>query len=153
MQVAARTRFRHRDCCDRFAGDESWEPTSLLRSRSEVDDVRSDHLRMDRETWARRVRIGHLLQGHDSVAGVNVIGMRRAGLTTPQIDAVRRAFKIIFHEGLPVPAALDRVEQELGGVDVVAELVAFIRQSPRGINPARDRFREAASILWVSRSM
>lgn len=83
-------------------------------------------------------------QGLDSVAGVNVVGMRRAGLSNAQINAVRRAFRYIFRDGLVLPAALAQIEQELGAVDVVAELLAFIRQSPRGINPMRDRGRDAA---------
>jgi UDP-N-acetylglucosamine acyltransferase len=74
----------------------------------------------------------------DTVVGVNVVGMRRAGIRHEHIDAVRRAFRILFREGLIVPNALARVEQELGAVDVVRELVAFIRASKRGISPMRD---------------
>jgi UDP-N-acetylglucosamine acyltransferase len=83
-------------------------------------------------------------QGIDTVVGVNVVGMRRAGLTGEEIDAVRRAYRLLFREGLVIPAALARLEQELGTLGVIAELVAFIRQSARGINPVRDRGRGAA---------
>jgi UDP-N-acetylglucosamine acyltransferase len=84
-------------------------------------------------------------QNINCVYGVNVVGMRRAGLGVAQIDAVRRAFHIIFHEGLPLPAALAMVEQQVGSVDAVAEMVTFIRQSKRGINnDARQRSRDAA---------
>jgi UDP-N-acetylglucosamine acyltransferase len=76
------------------------------------------------------------------VAGVNVVGMRRAGVPTPHIDAVRRAFHIIYRSDLLLPQALLQVEQELGSVPEVAELVAFIRASPRGIT--LDIQREAA---------
>ncbi|HLN29412.1 MAG TPA: acyl-ACP--UDP-N-acetylglucosamine O-acyltransferase [Gemmataceae bacterium] len=75
----------------------------------------------------------------DSVVGVNVIGMRRAGLTNDQIDAVRRAYHTIFRDGHVLPSALALVEKELGEIDAVAEMIEFIRQSKRGINPARDR--------------
>jgi UDP-N-acetylglucosamine acyltransferase len=74
----------------------------------------------------------------DTVVGVNVIGMRRAGLTHVQIDAVRRAYHIIFRQGMIIPNALALVEHDLGGVDVVQELVTFIRESKRGINIMRD---------------
>jgi UDP-N-acetylglucosamine acyltransferase len=70
--------------------------------------------------------------------GVNVVGMRRAGLTGEQIDAVRRAFHILFREGLVIPNALTRIEAELGDIDVVAELVQFIRESTRGVSGMRD---------------
>jgi UDP-N-acetylglucosamine acyltransferase len=84
-------------------------------------------------------------QGIDTVVGVNVIGMRRAGLSNDQINAVRRAFRILFRQRLVLPTALARIEQEVGQVDAVAELIAFIRQSSRGINPMRDRRNEAAA--------
>lgn len=80
-------------------------------------------------------------QNIDTVAGVNVIGMRRAGMTDAQIEAVRRAFHVIFRSGMLLRRALEQVESELGGVDVIQELVGFIRRSSRGINPVRDRRR------------
>ena len=83
-------------------------------------------------------------QNIDTVVGVNVIGMRRAGLSHAQIDAVRQAYRVLFCEHMVLPAALAALEQELGKVDVVAEMIAFLRQSHRGINPMRGRVREAA---------
>ena len=63
--------------------------------------------------------------------------VRRAGISHEQIDAVRRAFRILYREGHVIPEALARIEAELGAVDVIAELVTFIRQSSRGINVMR----------------
>ena len=73
----------------------------------------------------------------DTVVGVNVVGMRRCGMSHADIDAVRHAYRIVFRQGQVFPAALAKVEQELGHIPPVAELVAFIRQSKRGINLAR----------------
>ena len=84
-------------------------------------------------------------QGIDTVVGVNVVGMRRAGLSDERINAVRRAFRILFHQGLVMPSALALIEQELRGIDVVEEFVTFIRQSSRGINPMRSRRPGAAA--------
>jgi UDP-N-acetylglucosamine acyltransferase len=83
-------------------------------------------------------------QGIDTVVGVNVIGMRRAGIDNDRITAVRRAFRILFGQRLVLSAAVAKVEQEVGGVDTVAELLAFIRASSRGISPMRGRGRRAA---------
>jgi UDP-N-acetylglucosamine acyltransferase len=82
--------------------------------------------------------------GRDHVSGVNVVGMRRAGLNSTQVNAVRRAFRYLFREGLALPAALARIEAELGTIDTVVELLTFIRNSSRGINFMRDRGSEAA---------
>ena len=73
------------------------------------------------------------------VVGVNVVGMRRAGIPTQHIDAVRRAFHMLYHERMVLHAALERIERELGSVAEVAELTAFIRASKRGINLLNER--------------
>jgi UDP-N-acetylglucosamine acyltransferase len=73
------------------------------------------------------------------VVGVNVVGMRRAGIPTANIDAVRRAFHILYREDHVLPQALARIEQELGGVPEAAEMVAFIRAAGRGITLHLDR--------------
>lgn len=84
-------------------------------------------------------------QGINCVVGVNVVGMRRAGLAHDQIDAVRHAYRILFLEGNLVSHSVPRVEQMLGDNPAVAELLAFIRQSKRGINTTRDKHRGAAA--------
>ncbi len=84
-------------------------------------------------------------QGIDSAVGVNVVGMRRAGMTHGQIEAVRRAFKVLFRDGLPLPAAVARLEHDLGASDVIQEMLAFLRGCTKGINPARSRGREEAA--------
>lgn len=84
-------------------------------------------------------------QGIDSVVGLNVIGMRRAGMPHAEIDAVRKAYHIIFRQGMVLPAALGLVERDLGTVPAVAEMVAFIRESKRGINPVRERDHASAA--------
>jgi UDP-N-acetylglucosamine acyltransferase len=83
-------------------------------------------------------------QNIDTVVGVNLVGMRRAGMSNLQIDAVRQAYRILFREGLTLSAALERLEQQLGTIDAVQEMIVFLRQSHRGINPIRERGREAA---------
>jgi UDP-N-acetylglucosamine acyltransferase len=82
-------------------------------------------------------------QGIDTIVGINVVGMRRAGMSNEQINAVRAAFRILFWDGLILPTALAQLERELGSIDVVAEMVTFLRASPRGINPMRSRGRMA----------
>jgi UDP-N-acetylglucosamine acyltransferase len=80
----------------------------------------------------------------DTVVGINVVGMRRAGMSHSQINAVREAFRILYREGLPLPAALARLEKELGTIDCVQEMIAFISKCRKGINPMRSRQLVAA---------
>lgn len=82
--------------------------------------------------------------GINTVVGVNVVGMRRAGMTPEEIQQVRLAYRLLYREALALPTALARIEQELGASDAVAELLLFIRSSTRGIILRSDRDREAA---------
>jgi UDP-N-acetylglucosamine acyltransferase len=78
----------------------------------------------------------------NTVCGVNVIGMRRAGICNGAIDAVRKAFHLIYRSDQVLSASLAQVELNLGHVPEVAEVVAFIRASKRGVT--LDYRREAA---------
>ncbi|MFO0843427.1 MAG: acyl-ACP--UDP-N-acetylglucosamine O-acyltransferase [Gemmataceae bacterium] len=73
------------------------------------------------------------------ICGVNVIGMRRAGISALAIEAVRKAFHILYlHENV-VSHSLAQLDRELGHVPEVAELITFIRSSKRGITLNTDR--------------
>lgn len=67
------------------------------------------------------------------VCGVNAIGMRRAGIVSHEIQAVRRAFAMIYKERLTISAAMMRMDAELGQFPAIRELLEFIRTSKRGI--------------------
>jgi UDP-N-acetylglucosamine acyltransferase len=69
----------------------------------------------------------------NAVVGLNVVGMRRAGIPGLHIDAVRKAFHILYREGHVLPEALALIERNLGQYPEVAEMVAFIRAPGRGI--------------------
>jgi UDP-N-acetylglucosamine acyltransferase len=80
-----------------------------------------------------------IMQQHrNCVVGVNVVGMRRAGMTARQINAIRRVFRITYMQDLSLPNAMARAERELGDVDAVQEYLQFVRESKRGINGRRE---------------
>ncbi|HVN89021.1 MAG TPA: acyl-ACP--UDP-N-acetylglucosamine O-acyltransferase [Candidatus Binataceae bacterium] len=68
-----------------------------------------------------------------TLRGINVVGLRRAGITTASIRALRNAFKELFGERVNLKAALERLESSGTMVPEVAEMVAFIRASKRGV--------------------
>ena len=72
-------------------------------------------------------------EGRNRVVGVNVVGMRRAGMSNEQINAVREAYRMLFMQRKVLPAAVQQIERALGDVDTVAELLEFVRDSKRGI--------------------
>ena len=68
-----------------------------------------------------------------TVAGVNVLGMRRAGISSADITVVRKACHMLYRTNLVLKDALSRLEAELGSHPLVAELLQFARESKRGI--------------------
>jgi UDP-N-acetylglucosamine acyltransferase len=83
-----------------------------------------------------------LQQGYNCVSGLNLVGLRRSGVSTEAINALREAFRVLYKEGRTQTCALDRIESDLGQFAEVLEFVAFIRESTLGINPARDSSRQ-----------
>ncbi len=65
--------------------------------------------------------------------GVNIIGLRRHGMSDATISAVKEAWRLLFTGDLPYRTALGRVEETLAGDEAVRELVAFLRSSTRGV--------------------
>jgi len=65
---------------------------------------------------------------------VNKVGMERNGVSEEAQAALRQAFKILFREGLTIPNALARIEQELPALAELRHLVEFVRTSERGIS-------------------
>ena len=65
--------------------------------------------------------------------GLNIEGLRRRGFDAAVIDALRKAYKIIFRSKLKAKEALEKVRQEIFGCPQVDQLVAFIADSRRGV--------------------
>ncbi|WZO97981.1 acyl-ACP--UDP-N-acetylglucosamine O-acyltransferase [Isosphaeraceae bacterium EP7] len=82
-----------------------------------------------------------LQQGYNTVSGLNVVGLRRAGLAHASINALREAFRILYKEGRTLTAAADRIESDLGQFGEVAEFVRFLRTSTIGVCPGREATR------------
>lgn len=75
-------------------------------------------------------------RGHP--AGLNLVGMRRAGYYAEQIAAVKKAYKTLYHSGLLLEEALARIEAEIEGPEA-RSFAEFIRRSERGICRPRGR--------------
>jgi UDP-N-acetylglucosamine acyltransferase len=68
-----------------------------------------------------------------TVRGVNVIGLRRAGIGPDERRALRTAYRIFYRSGLAPAAALDRLRREGEPTSAVKDLVAFIETAKRGV--------------------
>jgi len=80
--------------------------------------------------------------GLDNVGGINLVGLRRAGMSHAQINAIRNAYKILYRDGLGLPAAIAKMTEDMGHIDVIQEMVSFLRGCSKGINYVRNRFHD-----------
>lgn len=68
-----------------------------------------------------------------TVRGVNVVGLRRAGVGPAERRALREAHRILYRCGLTPAAALERMGRELEPTRQVKELMAFLETARRGV--------------------
>ena len=66
------------------------------------------------------------------VFGINVVGLRRAGVDAEERLSIKRAYKILYQSGLNMSQALQAIEKELHS-PAILHLVQFIRTAKRGI--------------------
>jgi len=64
---------------------------------------------------------------------INTEGLRRRGFDASEIAALRRAFKIVYRQGLTLEVALDRLEVMGEDTPSIQMLIDSLRQSQRGI--------------------
>jgi len=66
--------------------------------------------------------------------GLNVVGLRRAGVAASQLRALKEAYRLLLRASLPLETALER----MAGLQdpLVDEMIAFARASKRGFHHA-----------------
>lgn len=64
--------------------------------------------------------------------GLNVVGLQRAGFSSDRIRELKRAYRILYRNGLKLNEALNQLEAD-GASEDVRHLAAFCRESTRGI--------------------
>ncbi len=76
-----------------------------------------------------------MVDGNPAVLrGLNVVGLKRAQMTSETRLAIRRAFKTLFNEGLNRSNAMIQVKEQMGHIPEIARVLEFIQGSTRGIS-------------------
>jgi UDP-N-acetylglucosamine acyltransferase len=75
--------------------------------------------------------------GQTNIIGLNLVGMRRAGIARTTIDAIKQSMKILYFKGLTIPNATNEVESQFGHLPELQEMVAFIRATKVGLCRAK----------------
>jgi UDP-N-acetylglucosamine acyltransferase len=63
--------------------------------------------------------------------GLNLVGLKRAGFTGPQIGQLKKAYRLLYRSNLKLEEALATIEAELPDENTL-HLIKFIRASKRG---------------------
>ena len=74
-----------------------------------------------------------MVDGHLKAIGPNVVGLTRRGFSKDVIQALKEAFRFLYRDGLNRTQALERVENDVEPFPEIKELVAFYRNSERGV--------------------
>ena len=64
---------------------------------------------------------------------INIEGLRRRGFSSEAISQLRRAFKIVYRQGLTIDIALQRLESMLADTPELQVFIDSLRASERGI--------------------
>ncbi len=78
--------------------------------------------------------LGDMVEGSLKVIGPNVVGLMRRGFSRETIQALKEAYRFLYRDGLNRTQALERVENDVEQLPEVKELVAFYRESKRGVS-------------------
>ncbi len=78
------------------------------------------------------------------VAGLNVIGLRRAGFSAQQIQQLKEAYRVIYRSGLPWKEILETLRTRFAE-GPAALFYEFLASTKRGITPERHRFQ-----MWLA---
>ena len=80
--------------------------------------------------------------------GLNLIGLKRRGFGEAQLNALKKAYRTFFAEGLTLKEAAERTRQEQAASPEAVHLAEFIAGSQRGIcRPRRNAGQESEDDL------
>ncbi|MCS6918888.1 MAG: acyl-ACP--UDP-N-acetylglucosamine O-acyltransferase [Fimbriimonadales bacterium] len=68
------------------------------------------------------------------VRGVNIVGLRRAGVPEPTRDALRKACRLMFLSKMNLSQAIERIRAELEMSEELSHLLEFVEQIRHGRN-------------------
>ena len=76
-----------------------------------------------------------IIAGRDPIAycGINIVGLRRRGLSNELIENIHNAYRIIYNSGKNTAEALEQVKQDVPMSPEIEYIISFIENSQRGI--------------------
>lgn len=82
-----------------------------------------------------------IARGDNGICGLNVVGLRRAGLSREARLELKRLYQLLFRSGLRLQVALEQARQQFTG-EAAGTLIQFVATTKRGL--CRDTSRHQA---------
>mgnify|MGYP006289481999 CR=1 FL=1 len=74
------------------------------------------------------------VKGHPArVQGINVVGLRRHGVSSELRDEINKAYDILYNSELNIGQAIEQMDQKLKTGDEIEHFIRFLKSSSRGI--------------------
>ena len=67
------------------------------------------------------------------VAGLNSVGLQRAGMPAAERSELKKAFRLLYRSGLTLQESITAMEEQLNSCEPVEHLMRFLRNVERGI--------------------
>ena len=75
-----------------------------------------------------------IVAGHPAkVAGLNSVGISRAGIPLDVRRNIKKAYKILYRSGLTLKEAVSVIEQDVDSSEEIEHFLRFLRNADRGI--------------------
>lgn len=66
-------------------------------------------------------------------SGINSIGLKRRQFSINQVHLIQDIYRYIYHSGMNITQALEKVEEDFRHSAIRDDIVQFIRNSERGV--------------------
>lgn len=70
---------------------------------------------------------------HSKLYGLNIVGLKRRGFSPETVDALKKAYRILFRSSLRLSDALEKVRNDVDDLPEIRHFIDFIGASQRGI--------------------
>ncbi|MBA4251510.1 MAG: acyl-[acyl-carrier-protein]--UDP-N-acetylglucosamine O-acyltransferase [Chlorobiaceae bacterium] len=66
--------------------------------------------------------------------GLNVIGLRRRGFKTEQVETIKKIYSYIYSKNYNISQAKEKIREEFGENEFAVEIIGFIEKCKRGLS-------------------
>jgi UDP-N-acetylglucosamine acyltransferase len=88
-----------------------------------------------------------LAYGHNKMKGINLVGLRRAGIPRDEITKVREAFRLAFRRPMTKPERTVVLERLGKSCELVAEMARFVAGAKKLVLPPEGRTGEEEELV------